>query len=155
MDINDNTYISTHFSAPAGIGSVAEAEVLEAYEMSVARRIFEKLWEKYPGYDWKVAVNAIGGIASIKLPRLHHSALGYNIPMDMLATDPNLLLVVRGGGELLERFRLSRTGVNKAEYTDKIKNRPAVFRLRDSIDGGLAIENKGKWVHGQNSLIAA
>jgi hypothetical protein len=150
MDILNNTYISTHFESH---GTDANAAMLEAYEFGVCKTIFEKLWEHYPGYDWKVAVNAIGGVASIKLPRLHHSALGYNILMSDLASDPDLRHVVRGGGELLERFRLTRTRVNKAEYTDAIRNRPAVFRKTDHIDGGLAIENKGKWVHGQNRII--
>jgi hypothetical protein len=150
MDILDNAYISTHFESH---GTDHNAEMLAAYEFGVAKTIFTKLWEHYAGYDWKVAVDAIGGYAAIKLPRLHHSTLGYNILLSDLASDPDLRHVVRGGGELLERFKLTRGRVSKPEYTDKIKNRPAVFRKTDYIDGGLAIDNVAKWVHGQNRIV--
>jgi hypothetical protein len=152
MDILSNTYISTHFEAP-GIGTAHGAAMLEAYEFGVCKTVFEKLWEHYPGYDWKVKCDAIGGYVAIKLPRIHHSALGYNIMLDDLSSDPGLRHVVKGGGEMLERFKLTRGKVNKAEYTDKVKNRAPVFKLNDSIDGGLAIHNAARWVHGQNSPI--
>jgi hypothetical protein len=150
MDILNNTFISSHFAAtshdPHGL--------LLAYEEGLCKRIFEKLWEHYPMYDWKVKVDASPkmGMVSIKLPRIHHSALGYNFPVDKLANDPGMGIVVKAGGELLERFKLTRGKANKAEYTDQIRSK-RVFRLRDHIDGGLAVENKARWVHGGNTIV--
>lgn len=150
MDLLSNSFISTHFSAsmhdPHGL--------LRAYEEGLAKKIFEKLWAHYPMYDWKVRVDAHPkiGMVSIKLPRIHHSALGWNFPIDKLATDPNMDIVKLAGGELLERFKLSRGRANKAEYVDQIRSK-RVFTLRDKVDGGLAVENKARWVHGQASPI--
>jgi hypothetical protein len=150
MDILDNTFITKHFAAtshdPHGL--------LRAYEEGLCAKIFTKLWEHYPMYDWKVKVDASPqvGIVSIKLPRIHHSALGFNFPVDMLAADPGMRIVVKAGGELLERFKLTRGKANKAEYTDLIRSK-RVFTLRDRIDGGLAVENAARWVHGQNTIL--
>ena len=148
MDILSNAYISTHFE------SRDRGRVLEAYEFGLAKAIFEKLWEHYPSRDWKVKVDAHPsvGIVSIKLPRLHHSALGYNFPIDKLAADPDMKIVVRAGGELLERFRLTRGRFNKAEYRDQVYAK-RVHKLTDYIDGGLAINNRAQWVHGQNRIL--
>jgi len=132
MDINQNTYVSRHFES-----SLLDPDgVLAARELALSEKIFTKLWEHYPGRDWKVLVNIPGGICSIKLPRLHHSALGFNFPLDMLAADPNMLIVVRAGGELLERFNLTRGRFNKAEMVDRIRAR-RVFR-KDDFAGELA-----------------
>lgn len=135
MDILSNAYISTHFESH---GTNANAAMLEAYEFGVAKTIFEKLWQHYPGYDWKVKVNAIGGVATIQLPRLHHSVIAYILKLSDLASDPDYRGVVKAGGELLERFKLRRAQVNRAEYRDAIRNRPVVFRKNMHIDGGFA-----------------
>jgi hypothetical protein len=154
MDILSNAYIQTHFDNTR-MGSAATASMLQAYEFGVAKTIFEKLWEHYPGYDWKVKVDSIGGIATVQLPRLHHSTIAYIVKLDDMASDPNLLTIRKAGGELLERFKLVRARVNRAEYTDAIRNRPFAFRKSDYIDGGFAAENKAKWTHGQNTIIRA
>ena len=135
MDILSNAYISTHFESH---GTNANAAMLEAYEFGVCKTIFEKLWAHYPGYDWKIRVNAIGGIATIQLPRLHHSTIAYVLKLDDLASDPGLLAVKRAGGEMLERWKLRRGMVNRAEYRDAIRNRPAVMRRDMHVDGGFA-----------------
>jgi hypothetical protein len=150
MDILSNAFISTHFARsmhdPHGL--------LQAYEEGLAKKVFEKLWSHYPMYDWKVKVDAhpMIGMVSIKLPRIHHSTLGWNFPIDKLASDPNMDIVKHAGGELLERFKLTRGKANKAEYTDQIR-RKRIFTLRDRVDGGLAHENRARWVHGQGALI--
>jgi hypothetical protein len=150
MDILNNAYVSTHFANNHGYD--ANAAMLEAYEFGVCKTIFEKLWADYPLYDWKVKVDAIGGVATVQLPRIHHSTIAYIIKMSDLASDPDLRTVKKAGGEMLERFKLVRAKANKAEYTDTIRNR-RIFRKDDYVDGGFAAENKAKWVHGQNRII--
>jgi hypothetical protein len=150
MDILSNSYISTHFESH---GTNANAAMLEAYEFGVAKTIFEKLWAHYAGYDWKVKVNAIGGIATIQLPRLHHSTIAYILKLDDLASDPGLRGVVKAGGELLERWNLRRGQVNRAQYRDAIRARPVVMRRDMHIDGGLAVNHRPAFTHGQHTPI--
>lgn len=141
MDILSNAYVSTHFDSH---GATANAAMLEAYEFGIAKTIFEKLWEFYPGYDWKVKVDAQGGIATVQLPRLHHSVIAFIIKLDELASDPGYALVKRAGGEMLERFKLRRGMVNRAQYRDALKARPVAMRKDMEIDGGYAPENKAR-----------
>lgn len=133
MDPNNNAYVSKHFEA----NSHDPYGLLHAREHELCVKIFEKLWWDYPGYDWKVRVDLAGGMVSIKLPRIMHSTLGWNFPVSMLDTDPDMRIVTKAGGELLERFKLARRRVNKAEYTDLIRSK-RVFTKYDHIDGGLA-----------------
>jgi len=113
--------------------------LLLAGETELAKKILFKLWSVYPKRDWKVHVDIPGGICAIKLPRLHHSALGFNFPLDMLAADPAMLIVTRAGGELLERLNLSRGRFSKAEMVDRIQGK-RVFTKND-FAGQLAIDH--------------
>src|SRR4051794_36400193 len=98
MDILSNALVGTHFH-PTG-------QMLEAYEFGVSKTIFEKLWEQYPGYDWKVKVDARPqvGMATIQLPMLMRQSFGYHVRLSDIASDPNLTVVTRGGGQLLEMW---------------------------------------------------
>jgi hypothetical protein len=116
MDILSNAFIGRHFEA----NSHDPHGLLRAYEDGLCARIFEKLWENYPGYNWLIKVNAHPkiGMVTIQLPELMKQTLGWNFKIDLLASDPGMAIVQRGGGELLERYRLTRGKVNAGEYGD-------------------------------------
>lgn len=82
--------------------------LLRAYEEGLCKTLFEKLWEHYPGYNWQVKVDAKQGIATIRIPILMGPTLSYVLHLDKLASDPALRAVVMAGGEILERWRISR-----------------------------------------------
>jgi hypothetical protein len=150
MQLLPFTYLASHFD----VSSHDPKGLLHAYEWSVMKEVMMALHRFYPGYDWKVACNAHPkvGIVSIKLPRIHHSTLGWNFPIEKLANDPGLLIVKKGAGELLERFKLQRKKANKAEYTDLIRSK-RVFSIKDHIDGGRAYDNRARYEHPTQRLI--
>jgi hypothetical protein len=135
VDINDNTYVSRHAEATL---HTEDADQLRL-EMELSKLIFEKLWSHYPRRDWRVLVDIPQGIVKVQLPRLHHSTLGFNFPLEMLSSDPNMTIVMRAGGTILEHLNLGRGRFNQAEYTDAIKNRPVAFTKHD-WNGALAAD---------------
>ena len=132
MDLLNNAFIGTHMER----SSRDPHGILAAYEFGLSKAIFEKLWEKYPGYDWKVKVDAANGYARVQLPRLHRSTLGYTIILDELASDVNFAVAMRGAGEMLERWKLRRGKANKAEYVDALRKAGRIFGLHDEVPGG-------------------
>lgn len=91
---------------------------LQALEARVGKAAFEKLEQTYPGQWWRVDVPHKGGVIKIMLPFFTGKVWGYLIPMNKI--DPGLKVVVNGGGELLERFGIPRTGFNEAKLSDAL-----------------------------------
>ena len=87
--------------------------MLDAYEFGTAKSIFEKLWDLYPGYDWKVRVMARQGVAQVQIGTLMRSTYGEILKLDDLASDPSLTLIKRAGGKLLEMLMLRREKANR------------------------------------------
>lgn len=81
----------------ANIGATAEVQSKNAADM---------LHKHYPGYLWGVNVDPQGGIMTVMNLTLS-GEWGFIIKLAKL--DPEYRAVMRGGGEILERFRLSRS----------------------------------------------
>lgn len=75
-------------------------------ETALAMRIIEKLIKEFPGYDWHVEVNFQGQICTVRTE--FGGQWGYVLHLDQVIHDPSLKLVRWAGGELLERYNLSR-----------------------------------------------
>src|SRR5262249_43133947 len=75
-----------------------------AYELWAARRVFELLKSHYPGHLWAVDFSLARGGAAISIPIL----LGGNWVYFIRLADLTPAMVVRAGGEILERYRLPR-----------------------------------------------
>ena len=74
-----------------------------AHEMSVCKRVAEKLNDHYPGHLW--GVNMVQGV--IQVMNLGLSARwGFQIKEENL--DPDYKKVLMAGGELLERYNIKR-----------------------------------------------
>lgn len=78
----------------------------KAAETALAMRILEKLMSEYPGYDWHVEVNFQAEVATVRTE--FGGQWGYVLHLDKVIHDPSLALVRWAGGELLERYNLSR-----------------------------------------------
>lgn len=80
------------------------------YDFAEAKRIAEHLGRKYPGHLWSVCVNQ--GVAMIKNLVLSGS-WGFIIRLKHI--DNDYIAVTKAGGELLERYRLSRGRLKEDE----------------------------------------
>lgn len=85
----DNPHVS--------IGATAEVQAKNAADM---------LHKHYPGYLWGVNVDSKGGVMKVFNLTLS-GQWGFVIKLAQL--DPEYRKVMRAGGEILERYRLSRS----------------------------------------------
>lgn len=97
----------------------------ELYAMDKARQIAEGLHEHYPGHLWAVEPSADFSTLQVKNLRLS-AKMGFCIHISgpkAMAPDAANKTAMRMGGELLERFRVSRGagGLNQARqiYQDR------------------------------------
>ncbi len=97
------TFLLTDMS---GMGGVPFAD------LALAAAVYHKLDEHYPGHQWRVNADHDTGLVTVQLlytDLLRHNAKwGYVIKIARLNGDPTLRAAVKAGGELLERYGLSR-----------------------------------------------
>lgn len=83
-----------------------------------AKLIAEKLHQHYPGHLWAVQIEQ--GLANI-----YNLALSgrWGFTVHLRKIDADYKTIVRAGGELLERYRLSRGKLNIDEFDGLARNR--------------------------------
>ena len=81
-------------------------------DLEVAAAMYAALQQHYPGHQWATTVSHETGMAVVRLlylDRLGFNArYGFQIKLEALKSDPTMKLVVRAGGEMLERYGLAR-----------------------------------------------
>lgn len=95
-------------------------EVANANCRILAKNCLDVLNRKYPGHRWMVCVDDVGGIVNITNARLS-GLQGYTLHITKI--DNDFKSVMRAGGEILERYRLSRGRIIDSEIVDLARNR--------------------------------
>ena len=85
---------------PSGPGSRERA----AADLAAARSVRRILDTAYPGHDWEVLADSRQGYVAFRIPAL----MGMNYAYLVKGRDLTAETVLKGGGELLERYRLPR-----------------------------------------------
>jgi hypothetical protein len=85
---------------PSGDGSRARA----AADLAAAGSVRRILDGAYPGHDWEVVADSGQGYVAFRIPAL----MGANYAYLIKGADLTSEAVLKGGGELLERYRLPR-----------------------------------------------
>jgi hypothetical protein len=90
-----------------------------ANDVNMAKTLSEKLQEAYPGHLWGVNVEGRTGLITIR--NLYLSGQwGYVLKIgDVYSISSLECDAVRAGGEILERFRLSRAQFKVEQYAEK------------------------------------
>ena len=88
----------------------------EAADIALAGRIAEVLERRYPDHAWAVHVDSSQGIATVKNLRLS-DRFGFVLKLRDLKLEREMASeAMEAGGELLERFGLSRGRFRQSEY---------------------------------------
>lgn len=91
-------------------------------ELNLARQMMEILQREFPGYPWGCRADSRGGILGITIPGLTGPTAQFVVHIDAVQNEDDLKRwMKRAGGELLERFRLSRSGFNLLQFQDAKK----------------------------------
>ena len=100
------------------IVTISERAMTPEQELNVARAVYTVLTTHYSGHPWHVMCE--GGLIRIKHMQLSADR-GMTLGVDDLT--PEGAEIMRAGGELLERFNVSRETYNR----DKIRELPRKF----------------------------
>ncbi|MGH8472861.1 MAG: hypothetical protein ACREVJ_10505 [Gammaproteobacteria bacterium] len=85
-------------------------------DLGLAKRVAESLHRHYPGHLWGVRADAAGGMVTVLNMRLS-GRWGFMLKMRDLAYEDEIEREAReAGGELLERYGLSRGPFRADEY---------------------------------------
>jgi len=92
---------------------------------TLANQVLEALNKKYPGFYgwWNVAIDTKGGMIQVRNMRIS-GKMGF--VMRIVDVDADMKNVTRYGGELLERYRLSREK-SKVDFTEEMVNMPRSY----------------------------
>jgi len=92
------------------------------FDLFVAKRIDEILTHHYPGYPWKAVSNAQQGVVYFNIPALMGDTLHWLAKLGQW-DDLSPKLIIDGGGELLERMNLPRTGFEVMSFLEARDNK--------------------------------
>lgn len=103
----------------------------EADDQAFSKRIAEKLMEHYPGHLWATAVDRLRGVVHIQALNII-TTHGSKLKLTDLYSDPGLRIVVKEGGEILERANQPRGAFDE----DIFNNAPRLFTGELVTDNG-------------------
>lgn len=95
---------------------------LAKFDQSIARKVAEELVRHYYGYEWHVVAESRQGIVYFSIPELMGATLRWVIRLAQFQ-DLQPALIMRCGGDLLERMGLRRGPMDLAEYENAKLNR--------------------------------
>lgn len=106
-------------------------DTVAQFDTWIALQVAKVLTHYYYGYDWHVVADSRQGIVHFAIPSLMGPTLRYII---RLAQYDHLdkRMIVRAGGELLERMNLPRRAVDVPEYYAALQRRHT-FDFGDSL----------------------
>jgi hypothetical protein len=103
----------------------SEEQAQAKVEMWVANRLGARLVKIYPNTNWNVQVDMTGGTVVVSNPDVS-SKRGYHIDLNRSINEIEQMLG-SVGGEILERGRLARAGVDPDDVENRVRN------LRDEV----------------------
>lgn len=111
-----HAWTGAHFAHDPLGDTNARAEIDPNYaaDLKLCKDVWEVLQRHYPSQPWHVQASSKAGMVQIFLPTF--STWSYNIRMADMKADPGMKLVMKGAGELLERFKLPRAGFDYTHY---------------------------------------
>lgn len=127
--IDANRPMEMNFEADyAGVDARTYAAAVECVrkEKEISRAVAIVLLKHFAGYPWEIKTEMEREAAMVRLPLMPPNFY-YILPFKKFMTGPSVMekVVMKAGGELLERFNLSRKGIDFAEY-EAAKPRPVL-----------------------------
>jgi hypothetical protein len=111
------------YEAPNLGDGPSEPDPHAAMEMATCRWVGDKLEREYPGHAWDVRCEQ--GIVRFQLRHLMPSDAWYVVKLSDLSSDPGgRRTVLRGAGELLERYNLPRRGFSVDDWRIALNKMP-------------------------------
>lgn len=91
-------------------------------DLELCKKIYAELQRWYPGHQWSIEVNIEAGVGFIKLPYPDRNGRITNQGCLFHISKLDDKLVKQFGGELLERYKVARSGVTPEAKLMAINN---------------------------------
>lgn len=99
----------------------------DAKDIALCKSVWEVLDKHYPGHPWMVGADHFAGVVTIQLAyedrvEFNYSRYGFLLHIRNLDAPESMKKVMRAGGEMLERWKLARSGANQHAVGDARRN---------------------------------
>jgi hypothetical protein len=101
---------------------------LEA-DLALSRRVAEVIERHYFGHPFKVVVRHDQGIVQIQIPKLMPATRWFVVYIADLNADPGMKAIVRGCGDILERYNLPRCAYDREQFIAALQSVPIITRI--------------------------
>jgi hypothetical protein len=118
-----------------GPADEGETDPFRDYDMWVARRAMAVLKTHYPGHLWQVQSDTKAHLLKISIPILMGVCHWYVINLKTHEMTPQT--VMRGGGEILERYGLSRGSFELGSFLSARQEHSKLLKKRRPVPGGI------------------
>lgn len=97
----------------------------KSVNMETAKWVGAKLDSVYPGHPWLVVCDTRNGIISIQIRGIMPANRWYVVKLNDVKSDPGgRHTILRGAGELLERYQIPRRGFSEHHWFDAMDKAP-------------------------------
>lgn len=109
------------------LGDDPQEDPAAAADMALTARVADVIHRHYPDHFWKIEVSHQAGIVMISIPALMNS---HAYILHIAKLDLRLQRVVNAAGEILERYRIPRSGLRLGgdEFLAAFKANPLGYR---------------------------
>lgn len=106
---------------------ITDGTAQDVLDLELAKVISEELTKHYPGHLWAVNVQSQHGVITVKNLNLSGNRGFLLHYRNMKSFDDVKRNAMRSGGEILERYQLSRGGLRQTEYRSLKRDVPGRF----------------------------
>lgn len=117
--------VSTQHEASSDVDGNAEFDIHKDYDLWLAKRVYTKLIELYPGHLWAVQSDCKQHIIKIGLPILMGVKWWYCINLRQTELSDRVIMI--GGGEILEMYRQKRGRIDVGAFLDAREKHSALL----------------------------
>jgi hypothetical protein len=100
-----------------------------AADYALTRRIAEVIERHYFGQPFSVKVSHAQGVVLIQIPQLMGATNYFVVHIADLATDPQMKAIIRGCGDILERYNIPRCGYDREAFVAALKSIPILNKV--------------------------
>lgn len=114
-----------------GLGDMHVDDPYAGMKMAVAKWTGELLNRHYAGHAWhvEVVIQKGGGLIKIRLNGIMPANRWYCVQVNDALHDPGGRGIIKGAGELLERYNIPRAGFDLDHWRTALNNMPAMAKL--------------------------
>lgn len=110
------------------LGDDPEADPTLAADLALSVRIEALINLHYPGHPWMVRVSHREGAVYLNIPLLMGMTNKYFIPINEIYKDPNMGVIKKFCGEILERYNMPRQKFDRDHFLEALESIPIHLR---------------------------